>query len=508
MTTTCRIVHVEDSPDDAELVILALRGAPFTHSITRVETEPDYLAQLEAGVPDAILCDYHLPRFSAERALAILGERGLDIPFIVVSNHIGQDAAVIAMQNGAADYLSKSSMGRLAKAIASAIERRDARRERLRAVEALRRSEAMRRGILDSLVSHLALLDGTGLVLAVNKAWDEFDTARTAMAVATPRPGANYLAVLDNLAGAGGGFACDLARGIRSVISRENRSFSMEYQLDVGAAPHWYHARVMPLDGSDNGAVVSHLEVTDRVVAHLALQDAHRRMQALSGRVLAVQEEERRLISRELHDDVGQTLGALKIGLHRLSRGGPGEGAPGLMAECLAAADAALEKLRHLSHELRPPQLDQLGLDEALRWLAERQRAATGIEIHFKCAGLGQRRPPAALESACYRIVQEALSNATRHAKASCLHVSLDSDGRLLKLSVRDDGIGFDEAAARERVLKSGSLGLVSMEERAQLAGGRLKIRSVAGSGTTVSAIFPLPQVAGVQAPRSAAAAA
>ncbi len=507
MNTSYRILHVEDSPDEAELVTLALRNTPFAGAVTRVDSEPDYLAQLEAEMPDAILCDYHMPRFSAERALQILSERGLDIPFIVVSNHIGQGEAVIAMQNGASDYLSKGDLDRLPKAIGSAIERRDVRRDKTRAVEALRRSEVMRRGILDSIAARIALLDVSGVVVAANKAWEEFDTSRTAMGLATPRAGTNYLRVLEEALGRGNSFARDLARGIRAVGVREKRAYSMEYALDVGGAPRWYLALVMPLEGSDHGVVMSHLDVTDRVVAHLALQDAHKRVKALSSRVLAVQEEERRAISLELHDDVGQILGALKIGLHRLACG-PVEGQPALVAECLAAADSALAKLRHLSHELRPPQLEQLGLEDALRWLAERQAAATGLQVRFKSAGLAERRLPASLESTCYRIVQEGLNNAARHAKSTSIVVSVESDGQLLKLSVHDDGVGFDEKAARERSPRSGSLGLVSMEERAQFAGGRLKIRSVVGGGTTVSAIFPLPGSRQVAPEETAAAGA
>ena len=160
MNLQYRVLHVEDSPDDAELVALALRKAPFGTEVVRVEREPDYLAQLDAGPPDVIICDYNLPQFSAERALEILAARGLDVPFIVVSHHIGESAAVVAMQQGASDYLAKRSLDRLPKAIASAIERRDARRDRAAALEALQRSELIRRSILDSLASRLALVDG------------------------------------------------------------------------------------------------------------------------------------------------------------------------------------------------------------------------------------------------------------------------------------------------------------------------------------------------------------
>jgi signal transduction histidine kinase len=203
-----------------------------------------------------------------------------------------------------------------------------------------------------------------------------------------------------------------------------------------------------------------------------------------------VQEEERRAISRELHDDVGQSLSALKIGLHRLEQEASRPSA--VLSECVAVAGTTLERLRQMALELRPPQLDQLGLEEALEWLAERQRKATGLSVVCRFHGIENRRPPATLESACYRIAQEGLNNAARHAQAKNVRIQVDADSGLLRLAIHDDGVGFDAEAARQRSGRCGHLGLISMEERARLAGGRLKLRSVAGAGTTLTAIFPL----------------
>jgi two-component system sensor histidine kinase UhpB len=485
------ILHVEDSPDDAELVRLALRHGETRLEIKCVDAEPDYLAALAPARPDVILCDYDMPRFSAERALAILREQGLDIPFIVVSNHIGQNAAVVAMQQGADDYLSKRDLGRLPKAIASAIERAGERSERARAQAALRASEAMKRGILDSLDSRIAVLDAHGTILAANRAWEDFDRVRNAAGIRRAEVGGNYFEVLRDASSKGNRFADEGEEAIRSVLERRRSFASLDYEMGSGAAARWHLARIMPLEGSEHGAVVSHQDITDRMMAHAALENAHQRLQALSKRVLAVQEEERRSISRELHDDVGQNLAALKIGLHRLAHASGG-GDSSLLADCVATAEATLEQLRNIAQELRPPQLDQLGLVDALAWLAERQRRACGIDIACEVDGLDGWRPPGALESACYRIAQEALNNATRHGKPKRVTVRVERDGTLLKLSVNDDGVGFDEDAQRLRALKSGSLGLISMEERAELAGGRLKLRSVVGGGTTVSALFPI----------------
>src|SRR5450631_2437343 len=427
--TVLRLLHVEDSPDDAALVSHALRGAPFEFTLSRVETEVDYLAQLEFAPPDAIICDYNLPEFSAERALEIIRARDLDLPFIVVSHHLGETEAVLAMQQGASDYLPKRSLERLPKAIASAVDRSNARRERVKAQEALRESESIRRGILNSLLSQIVLVDGRGVIMAVNKAWETFELARSADAPEGGHEGTNYLEALRAAHERGDASAGELAEGLRAVIAREKKLFSMEYQVSTGAGTRWYVARATPLEGSDEAIVISHRDVSDSMMSHVALEAANKRLRGISKRLLAVQEEERRAISRELHDDIGQTLGALKIGLHRIGSASATE-QPVLLSECLGAAAEALEKLRHLAMDLRPPQLDQLGLKEALEWLAQRQSAASGLAITCKSAGL-DTRPPAALESACYRIAQEALNNATRQSKATQVAISVESDGAL-----------------------------------------------------------------------------
>ncbi len=499
IAAACRLLHVEDNADDAELVRLCLaRGAPGV-AITRVDTEDAYVAHLERGLPDAILCDYHLPRFSAERALAILGERGLDLPFIIVSHHIGESAAVVAMQQGASDYLPKHDLERLPKAIEAAIERARSRAERARAEEALRRSEALQAGILDSLSARIAVLDAHGVLLATNRAWDAFMQQR-AVAGSDADIGDDYLARLREAAAAGDLFARGGVEAITAVIERRQSFASLEYNALLGGTLRSFILRAFALEGSDHGVVVAHEDVTDRVMAHLALEDAHQRLQALSRRILTIQEDERRTISRELHDDVGQSLAALKIGLHRAAEQSQGA-ARELLGECMGIVESSVERLRQIAQELRPPQLEQLGLAEALSWLAQRQRGATGIAIECRFAGLDRPRPAAAVESACYRIAQEAINNATRHGRARSLVLSAQANGGLLRLSIHDDGIGFDERPTRRRALHAGSMGLISMEERARLAGGRLKVRSLPGRGTTVSAVFPVGEPAAVAAP-------
>lgn len=232
-------------------------------------------------------------------------------------------------------------------------------------------------------------------------------------------------------------------------------------------------------------------DVTDRESAREELERANDRLRTMSRRMLDLQEEERRTISRELHDDVGQSLLALNIALHRLDDqlAAPRQR---LLAECIDITTVVHERVREMSLQLHPPHLDQLGLHEALRWLVSRHRHLTGIEVEFQLHGPEGPRVAPAVEAACYRICQEALSNATRHARAKHIAVQLRQRDGELEVCISDDGVGFDEPSTRRDMLRSGSLGLISMEERARLAGGSLEIRSRPAAGTRVAARFPV----------------
>ena len=493
---TYRLLLVEDSADDAELIGFALRGAPFKSTLQRVEAQAEFVAALDASPPDAVLCDYHLPRFDMREALRIVREdRRMDVPFIVVSRLIGEDAAVKAMQDGADDYLLKGRLGRLPAAIAAAIERKAFSREKAAAEAALRRSDLLNRSLLDSLAMRIAVIGGDGVVLAVNRAWRRFGEEAVDPG-AWPAVGDSFLGCL-GAAGDPAGPGVQAREGIEAVIERREPSFALEYQQRLRNGSRWEAIRAMPLADSERGAVVSIEDITPRMLSQLALRDAHWRLQQLSRRVLGAQEEERRAISLELHDDLGQSLAALKIALHA-AREHAGAGEAARLDHCLAIAEDLLGKLRRLSYSLRPPQLDALGLEGSLRGLAEQQRRATGVTIDCRFGGLAHR-PHASVEAACYRIAQEALNNATRHGGASQVVIELQASDRVLHLAIRDDGSGFDAGEAAARAARTGSLGLAGMAERAALAGGALRVRSLKGSGTRVSARFPLN---GAGAPR------
>lgn len=221
------------------------------------------------------------------------------------------------------------------------------------------------------------------------------------------------------------------------------------------------------------------------------VRDSQRRLRALSQRVLDAQEKERRHIARELHDEVGQVLGALKINLHLLRSTGDGPAAKARLDESAAMLDRLLGQIRALSLELRPSILDDQGLGEALQWFAERIAERSGLKVTID-NDLNDTQVPSAIANACFRIAQEALSNAVRHAHATHLELRAELVNGVLDLSIRDDGVGFDVPAQRRRALAGTSLGLLSMIERAELAGGHVEISSSEDTGTQVRARFTL----------------
>ena len=233
------------------------------------------------------------------------------------------------------------------------------------------------------------------------------------------------------------------------------------------------------------------VETTERRLRDDLLSEAAARLRALSGRLLDAQESTRRAVARELHDEIGQALTAAKITLQALERFPD----PGTLADRLRGAthvvDRALNQVRSLSLELRPPLLDDLGLVPALRWLIDQAAQPAGLVVGFVSEGFAARLA-LAVETVCFRVAQEALNNVVKHSGARSVLLSVQVVQATLHLRVRDNGVGFDPVAARRRALRGGSLGLLSMEERATLAGGGIEWISAPERGTDVHAWFPL----------------
>ena len=208
------------------------------------------------------------------------------------------------------------------------------------------------------------------------------------------------------------------------------------------------------------------------------LKESHERLESLSRRLVEVQEAERRALARELHDEVGQILASVQSRLE----GGTGPAA----AEVRSILGGLLDRVRGLSMDLRPPTLDELGLLPTLLWHFGRYREETGVRVEFRNRGSAGRFAPE-VETAAFRIVQEALTNVARHARVTEVDVSLETRAGGLELRIADRGVGFEPAASSA----GPSAGLAGMQERARLLGGHVRIESAPGRGTRLVADLP-----------------
>ena len=236
--------------------------------------------------------------------------------------------------------------------------------------------------------------------------------------------------------------------------------------------------------------IASIIDITQRKRMEEALRVANQQLRVLSRRRGQVQEEERRLLSRELHDQVGQLVTAAKINVQSARGATKARDARTKLAKTARILNDVLEQTRQISFALRPSILDDLGLGPAIRSMLTERARATGITAEF-VADPDLSRADAESEIACYRVAAEAVTNAVRHAKARKITIEMHNAGGAIRLRVRDNGSGF-KMQKMERAPIRDRLGVIGMRERATAVGGILEISSEPGRGTEVTADFPL----------------
>ena len=214
-------------------------------------------------------------------------------------------------------------------------------------------------------------------------------------------------------------------------------------------------------------------------------------------------EAERRRIARDLHDVIGQALTAIKLSLEGIRSSASGAPASLRLDDSIDLVDDAIVAVRSLATELRPAILDDLGLVPALRWLLDRHARQTAVLTRLAVGDI-EDRPMPEVEVACYRVVEEALTNAARHGRASRIVVEVRRSVGDLEVTIEDNGVGFLVSEAFAAVSAGRSFGLGSMRDRVELVGGTLHLESNPGCGTTVVILVPRAFVSHVRSPRTA----
>ena len=349
--------------------------------------------------------------------------------------------------------------------------------ERKRAEEALRESEERYRELFENARDAIYVHDLEGRYTSINRAAETLSGYTREEIL-----GRNFA---EFVAHEHIGRACDC------LLAKLEKEGETTYEVEVIAKD----GRRVPVEVSsraiyENGKLVGVQGTARDITERKQAQDT---LRMFSRQLIEAQEDERRRIARDLHDQIGQTLTAVKMNLYTVQRFCNGPEAAHCLKDNIDAVDEALRLVRDLSVDLRPPLLDDLGLPTALCWYVDRyeKRAGVTTEVVIELPNQNERFSRE-LETACFRIAQEALTNVARHARATHVLLQLTRTATTLDMVVRDDGAGFDPAALRKRARRVATLGLVGMQERAHAAGGEIQIHSKIGRGTEVRFTVPV----------------
>ena len=489
------VLLVEDSQDDADLILLELSKTGFDIVCKRVETEAAMREAMKGGSWDIAISDFNLPRFNARKALEALRETDGFIPFIIVSGCIGEESAIAMIKEGASDFVMKDNLFRLAPAVERELKDAAMRREHRDAQNALQANEKLLRGITSSLGEGLLVMNDEGTLLFMNPeaerllGWTEselfgedvYRIIHPQKQDGTPLPETEC--GLLGVQKSGGVYrTCD------DVFICKDGS-----RIHVSVV-----ATAINEHGKDVATVVAFQDISQRKQAERDLLKSREQLRELSSYLQTVREEERTRIARELHDELGQMLTAVKLDVMWLAShlSGERQNIEGKIDSMSRLIDETLDAMRRVAADLRPVMLDDLGLAAAVEWLTEAFASRTGIAIRLEMDAEqwesdGQNMEcelDAEVATVAFRIVQECLTNVARHANAAQVLVSLTCMGDKLMLRISDDGNGVVTANAGKR----NSYGIIGMRERAYGLGGTFSFSSIPGKGTSVEVTMPI----------------
>lgn len=469
MGTPLNLLIVEDSASDAELLRHELEQGGFAVQWQRVETEADFLTRLSSP-PDLIISDYSLPQFDGLKALELLHQRGLEIPFILVSGSTGEDRAVEAMKRGATDYLLKDRLARLPSAVTHALEEKRLRAQAAAShaqlaaqATALQNTEARLAGIINSAMDGIITVNHEHRIVLFNPAAEQMFGYRAEQMLGQP---------LDKL----------IPMRMRHAHSSHVQKFGNTGTTSrrMGALGTIFGLRAdnseFPIEAS-----ISHVDNGGQKLFTVILRDITERKR-LEAAVTAAAEDERGRIARDLHDGLGQQLGGALFLSDLLQRDLKKRTAPegDRAAQVHSLVVEALNQTRELARGLYPVPTEPDGLMTALQNLADRVARDRKLECTFECNSI-VLIPDPTTATHLYRIAQEAINNALKHSGSQRIEIQLSRTNGKIELSVRDFGAGLpsDKTAT--------GLGMQTMRHRADTIGAHLILNNAPEGGALVT---------------------
>ena len=475
-----RILILEDSAADAELAMDELQEAGIAFVSEIVERRDAFIKALEEFSPDIILSDYSLPSFDGLSALEIARAKSPDTPFIFVSGAMGEETAIEFLQKGATDYVLKNRLSRLGPAVSRALHEAEVKRERRRAEEELREASFYARSLIEASIDPLVTIDAGGRIADVNQATETITGFSREQLIGSSFP--DYFTEPEKA-----------QKAYEEVFSK---GFVRDYPLEIWHAsgrttPVHYNASLVRNEAGDVKCVFAAArDITERVSAEKRILANNELLRQLTWELVMAEERERRNIAVDLHDNIGQTLAITKMKVEFLLEQSARCGLGDSVAEIRDMMEQSIRQTRSLMKDISPSVLYELGFVEAVEWLGEQISSQHGLQVVVK----KDAKIPAIDEEVqilLFRAVRELLLNIVKHAGAKRASILLQKSGGSIKITVQDDGTGFDVSAIDRASKKGGGFGLLSIRERISYIGGRFEIETGKRQGACICLSAP-----------------
>lgn len=343
----------------------------------------------------------------------------------------------------------------------------------------LKKSEAFNSGVLNSLDSHVAVVDGFGSILTVNESWKKFASKNGGHGLSGTNEGVNYYEVCEKSSKEGAPEATDVLNGIKAVMEKKRKLFYMEYPCHSPSEKRWFGMRVLKFKSDQPMVVISHENITQRKLVEEKVISSEFKIRNFARHLNDVLEEERARLAREIHDELGQQLVGIKM---KLSLFLSSDAEKNIIINNLKkSVDNTIQSLRIIATELRPGILDSLGLASSIEWLVEEFEKRTNVKCVLKL-NMEEQKIGMKISTCFFRICQEALTNISKHAEATKVKINILQNNEGLQMKICDNGKGIN----KEKLENPLSMGLLGMNERANIIGAELKIVSNKNTGTIV----------------------
>jgi PAS domain S-box-containing protein len=475
MSRHLKILHLEDLASDAELVARSLKKGGIEGEIFVVSDKAGFMNALKTFSPDIIISDHSLPSLDSHEALEIIQEMGIQVPVILVTATVSEEYAANMIKDGASDYILKDRLQRLPTAVKAALEKHKLESEQKEATELLIASEKKYKLLFEKNPVPMWMVSKSTLgIIAVNDAAikhygykkEEF----LKLKITDLRPKEEINKYLLHIKEPGYGNSS-------SGIWRHKKKNGTIIIVEIIAHDVIYED--MPV------RLVLANDVTLKIKAEAELAEQRRAQQQLIRETsIQVQEKVREEIGKELHDNINQILAASKFYIdHAIKKGSPES--PHLQ-KSQEHITLAIEEIRKLSHSLIAPSLGDISLLEAIEKLTAEIQLTTPLSIKLIRETYNESLLSKDLKLTFYRIIQEQLNNILKHSGAKKVIIQLITLSGYIRLSIKDDGRGFDSSK------KAAGIGLRNIKNRVEFYDGTADIHSSPGKGCTLEITIPI----------------